>query len=278
LKLLAGAENIQFISSVVCTLNNYEESKWVPTSLLIVGPSRNGKTSLAYEIAKQTHRTYQECISNDVDTLGEFIFEQKAKRDPHVSILNDLHILGRSAIPVLSSSMRVCEKNRSLFIIGLCHEQNESSSLAQLFTHRVQLKKPGLLSRKDILGHYMSEDVLKQELANYIAQKTEGLHSGKLKVLANRLCHVLEEKSISEVDMEIVQEELVHVLKPKEKEKSNMHLYVATATLSAPIFLHLWDWAAKAGFIHDPDQVKLAREKMIALIPNVSDLIRLHRF
>ncbi len=276
LKLLAGPQERGFVANIVHTLRHYKTTSVCPSSLLIVGPPFNGKTSLAQEIALQAGRTYDEYIprEHEQDELNHFMSSQVVKASPHVTILNRLHLLG-SNTKILGDRMSKCKKNKALFVVGICSDRFEDENVTDLFTYRMQLAKPDKLSRKEILEYYLSQEQYRKYIT-HMADKTEGVSSGKIKFLADRLDVIVDQHDQRTLSKDALDQELSHMTYPVVKHKRNMKLYIFAASVSIPIALHVWDGVARTWFFNEPQTLRLMREKFVSIIPYLFELIKLN--
>lgn len=180
LKLLAR-EHSNFVIGAVKMLNQNPISAFAPKSLLIMGSSRNGKKSLAREIAAVTQRTYDEHRLESELNFQEFITHQTKINQPHVTIVNNAHHIQDKSL------MEDALKNKQLFFIGIGDQMRMHPDLMQLFDYKITLNNPIISMRRQIIEHYLTQHNVTAAMLDYFAAQTERVGSGKLCLLAHQL-------------------------------------------------------------------------------------------
>lgn len=263
LRLLAGESNGVFVLSIVQSLKNWETSKYVPDSVLIVGPPRNGKASLAAEIALMSGRTCDGFVVRNADVFS--LVSDVERRAPHVMVLNKLHLLGRNTMG-LDDCLNHYRSNKKLCVIGLCDASFEQPVLTDLFSHRIELQKPTLLSRRDILGYYLAQESRNMHLINEFAEKTEGVSSGKLKILADRLMYLLDQSETKILNRDEIEQELSHFMRsaiPAKRDGISVRSMAIGGVIIAWLATHVWDWAVHSEKLGDSVSSRFWRKVII---------------
>jgi hypothetical protein len=278
LRLLAGGQNAGFVSEMVRSLISWESAKYVPESLLIVGPSRSGKSTLAREIAERSGRECDQYVLRANEMIPDLLTKQSCKKAPHVTVVDKLHLLGQNTAR-LDDWLSVCKLNKKLCVIGICDEKFEQPDLCDLFSYRIALCRPDSLSRKEILAYYLSAESFNNELIDFIAEETAGVTSGKLKVLSDRLSVLIDQAQGHNPDRKSILKELGYVI-PRGQVVTEVRLSKRACALSMFMFavlgVHVWDWAARTQLLGDTDNRMILREKIISTAAYVINLINLN--
>lgn len=184
LKLLAR-EHSNFVVGMVKTLNESPIPAHTLKSVLIRGSSRNGKESLAREIAAASQRTCNEHRLSTITNFQEFITEQIAVQQPHVTVVKNVHLIQNKTF--IEDSMKDLRENKQVFLIGIGDQKRMHPDLMRLFDYKITLNDPTVGMRRQILEHYLAQETMATSMLDYFATHTERVSSGKLCLLTHQL-------------------------------------------------------------------------------------------
>jgi len=185
-----------------------------------------------------------------------------------VVILNRLHML-QYAVPHaynthLEDWISESEKNNDLFLIGICNRNAMHHDTFKLFRQRISIDDPDVALRQLILEHYLANKSVAQAGISQAAKKTEGMPSGHLALMAQRLSMQEGMIQVDHIDQEVAYSCVASIQQPK---KFNLGLYMAAASYTVPLLLHAWDIAADKHLVGDTDGRRYFRSKLLCLTP-----------
>lgn len=205
LRLLAR-DNAGFVVDLVEHLKSDQRDDFLkPKSLIIFGSPRNGKKSLAREIADQSGRTKDEHRIRSISGLEQFVEDQACKKSPHVSLLKNIHIFQETS--VLEDCMDDLRENKQVFLIAVANNTFKRNDALRLFDFEIELNDPDLRARRQILESCLVKKQESDALLGYFATETERLSSGKLHLLAEQLQRV----EASDFTREKFDELMIHI-------------------------------------------------------------------
>ena len=188
LRSLARA-NGEFVIDLVENLKKDSKTNSLkPRSLIIFGSPRNGKKSLAREIADQSGRTRDDHRIRSISGLQQFVEDQARRESPHVSFLKNVHIFQEAS--ALEDCMDDLRENEQVFLIAVADNSFKRNEALRLFDFEIELNDPDLRARRQILEFCLARKPVSDALLGYFAAETERLSSGKLHVLSDQLLGV----------------------------------------------------------------------------------------
>lgn len=205
LKLLAR-QHCGFVVDLVENLRKDPRTNSVRfKSLAICGSARNGKKSLAREIADLSGRTRDEHRVKSIKGFEEFVELQTNKENPHVTILKNMHVFQEAS--AMEEYMDAFGDNEQVFLIGVGDQTLKRNNVLQLFDYEIELNDPDALTRRQILEFCFVQNKVEDVLLGHIVSNTERLSSGKLSWLSNELIRHAE----NGITRELFDEVITHV-------------------------------------------------------------------
>lgn len=179
-------EHASFVIDLIYDLKCTQVQDCVrPKSLVIYGSARNGKKSLAREIAYHANRSLSEHRIRKIDEFREFVEMQAGLSQSHITLLKGVHLFREPSS--LEEAMNDLGENGQVFLVAVADSIFKSNEAFQLFDFELELQDPLTIARREILEFNLAGKEVDRALIDYFVIKTDRISSGKLSLVIRGL-------------------------------------------------------------------------------------------